>query len=94
MTTQIFGSRIKRREDPQLITGQGNFVDDIRLVGMLNLVLVRSPHGHAEINSIDVSAAKALDGVVAVYTGEELKDLLGSMPVGWVVPDTPTSNGT
>jgi len=88
MTTQFFGSSIKRREDPRLITGQGNYVDDIKLVGTLHLVMVRSPHAHANIRGINTSRAKALEGVVAVFTGEELKDQLGSLPVGWVVPDT------
>ena len=88
MTTAVFGSSIKRREDPRLITGQGNYVDDIKLVGLLHLVLVRSPHAHANIGPIETSRAKALDGVVAVFTGEELKDQLGSLPVGWPVPDT------
>ena len=88
MTAAVFGSSIKRREDPRLITGQGNYVDDIKLVGLLHLVLVRSPHAHANIGPIETSRAKALDGVVAVFTGEELKDQLGSLPVGWPVPDT------
>ena len=87
-TTQVFGSSIKRREDPRLITGQGNYVDDIKLVGLLHMVLVRSPHAHANIKGIDTSGAKAVDGVVAVSTGEELKDQLGSLPVGWPVPGT------
>jgi len=88
MTTQVFGSSIKRREDPRLITGQGNYVDDIKLVGMLSLAIVRSPHAHANIKGIDTSKAEALDGVVAVFTAEHLKDQLGSLPVGWPVPDT------
>ena len=88
MTTALFGSSIKRREDPRMITGQGNYVDDVRLVGMLHLSLVRSPHAHANIKGIDTSKAKALEGVQAVFTGEDLKDQLGSLPVGWPVPDT------
>ena len=87
MTTSISGSRIRRREDPRLITGKGVFVDDIKMVGTLHMTLVRSPHAHAIIKSIDTSKAKALKGVVAVYTGEDLKEQLGSLPVGWVVPD-------
>ena len=83
-----FGASIKRREDPRLITGRGTYVDDIKLVGMLNIVLVRSPYAHANIASIDTSAASAVDGVVAVYTGEDLAEQLGSLPCGWVVPDT------
>lgn len=89
VTTETpFGSSIKRREDPRLITGHGNYVDDIRLVGLTHMVLVRSPHPHANINSIDTTAASAVAGVLAVFTGEDLKDQLGSNPVGWVVPDT------
>ncbi len=88
MTTQVFGSSIKRREDPKLITGRGNYVDDIKIVGMLHMAIVRSPHAHANIRGIDTSAASASEGVVAVFTGEELQDQLGSLPVGWPVPDT------
>ena len=90
MTTvsSALGASVKRREDPRLITGQGTFVDDIKLVGMLHMALVRSPHAHAKINSIDTSGAKEKSGVVAVYTGEDLKEALGSLICGWVVPDT------
>ena len=88
MTTQVFGSSIKRREDPKLITGRGSYVDDIKIVGMLHMAIVRSPHAHADINGINTSAASASGGVVAVFTGEELQEQLGSLPVGWPVPDT------
>ena len=87
-TTFPFGASIKRREDPRLISGLGTYVDDIKMVGMLHLALVRSPYAHAYIVSVDTSAAKAAEGVVAVYTGEELADQLGSLICGWVVPDT------
>ena len=83
-----FGASIKRREDPRLITGRGTYVDDIKMVGMLHIAMVRSPYAHANITSIDTSAASAADGVVAVYTGEGLAEQLGSLPCGWVVPDT------
>ena len=89
MTTQaVLGESIKRREDPRLITGRGTYVDDVRLVGMVNMVLVRSPHAHANIRSVDTSAAESADGVVAVYTGAQLHEELGSLICGWVVPDT------
>ena len=89
MTTEaVLGASIKRREDPKLITGRGTYVDDVRLVGTLNMVLVRSPHAHANITGVDTSAAAAADGVVAVYTGPDLAEQLGSLPCGWVVPDT------
>ena len=57
-------------------------VDDVKLAGMLRMAFVRSPYAHANIKSIDTSQAKALDGVVAVYTGEELTDTLGLVPCG------------
>ncbi len=89
MTTQtVLGESIKRREDPRLITGRGTYVDDVRLVGMVNMVLVRSPHAHANIRGVDTSAAENADGVVAVYTGAQLQEELGSLICGWVVPDT------
>ncbi len=89
MTTQtVLGESIKRREDPRLITGRGAYVDDVRLVGMLNLALARSPHAHARITGVDTSAAMDVEGVEAVYTGADLQEQLGSLICGWVVPDT------
>ena len=82
-----FGASIKRREDPRLITGRGTYVDDIKMGGMLHMALVRSPYAHANITSIDTSAASAADGVVAVLTGEDIGEEIG-LPCGWVVPDT------
>ena len=53
------GTSIKRREDPRLLTGQASYVDDIKLPGMLYMAVLRSPYGHARINSIDISAARS-----------------------------------
>ena len=58
-----FGSSIKRREDPRLITGRGLYTDDVRLVGMLHMEILRSPYAHAKITRLDVSKAKAHPGV-------------------------------
>ena len=88
MTTAAFGSALKRKEDPRLITGQGTYVEDVSLTGMLHIVLVRSPLAHASIKSIDSSEDSKSPGVVAIFTGEDLKEELGSLPCGWVVPDT------
>ena len=60
MATRIFGSGIKRREDPRLITGKSKYTDDMSLPGMLYMAIVRSPHAHARIKSIDTSAAKGM----------------------------------
>jgi 2-furoyl-CoA dehydrogenase large subunit len=63
---------IPRKEDGRLIRGQGKFVDDYKFPGMLHLFLLRSPYGHARINSIDTSEAETAPGVVCVLTGEEI----------------------
>ncbi len=66
--------RMLRKEDPRLIRGKGNFVDDIQLPGMLHLAILRSPYAHAKILGIDVSAAQAHPNVVAVITGADLAE--------------------
>lgn len=72
MATRYFGKRIKRNEDPRLLTGRALFVDDVNLPGMAHIAFVRSPYAHARIKSIDVSAAKDLSGVFAIYTAADL----------------------
>ena len=74
MSTRSFGQRIKRNEDPRLLTGRALFVDDVELPGMLHAAFVRSQHAHGKILSIDTERARAMDGVVAVYTAEDLGD--------------------
>src|SRR6201996_7011901 len=69
------GCSRKRAEDPRFIQGKGNYVDDIKLPGMLYGMMVRSPFAHARILSIDTTKAKAHPGVRAVLTGEDLKPL-------------------
>jgi carbon-monoxide dehydrogenase large subunit len=85
--TRPFGSAVKRREDPRLITGQGRFVDDLQLPGLLYMALLRSPHAHARIASVDAAAARDLPGVAAVYTGQDLVGSVFDLPCGWVLPD-------
>jgi len=72
MATRYFGERIKRNEDPRLLTGQALYVDDVDLPDMLHVAFVRSPYAHARIKSIDVSQALQRQGVVAVYTASDL----------------------
>ncbi len=80
--TTMVGARIQRREDPKLITGHGRFVDDMRLTNMAHMAIVRSPHAHARITSVDVTAALAAPGVVAVYTAKDFHTVLsGGLPV-------------
>jgi aerobic carbon-monoxide dehydrogenase large subunit len=86
MAEKLFGASIKRREDPRLITGRGNFVDDVRIPGTTHAAFVRSPHAHAKIRGIDTAAAKRLKGVLAVYTGKDLSGV-NPLPVGWLIPN-------
>ena len=87
----MVGTPIKRREDPRLITGQATYVDDLRLVGLLHMAVLRSPYGHARINSINIDAAKKHPGVVAVYTAQDLKGAVGNIAVA--VPIGHIANG-
>ena len=66
------GHTVRRIEDPTLVTGQGRYTDDLRREGLAHLVFVRSPHAHARLLSVDATEARALPGVLAVYTGAEL----------------------
>src|SRR3990167_1521371 len=72
MSRALFGVRVKRREDLPLLTGQGSYTDDLKRPGMLHAAVLRSPHAHAKIRSIAVSAARALAGVAAVFTHVDL----------------------
>jgi carbon-monoxide dehydrogenase large subunit len=72
VATRYFGERIKRNEDPRLLTGRALFVDDVNLPAMAHVAFVRSPYAHARIKSINVSAAKELPGVFAIYTAADL----------------------
>ena len=82
MATQYIGESVKRVEDPRLISGEGKYLDDIQLPGMVAAAILRSPYAHARIQRIDTAKAKALPGVVAVYTGEDFKDL-PALPCAW-----------
>ncbi|MFL5860205.1 MAG: xanthine dehydrogenase family protein molybdopterin-binding subunit [Solirubrobacteraceae bacterium] len=87
------GRKLRRKEDPRLITGRASYVDDINLVGQLWAAWVRSSEAHAKIVSIDASAARARKGVHAVYTHADL-DMEAGLPMAWVPPgvevNTPT----
>ncbi|MCC7369243.1 MAG: xanthine dehydrogenase family protein molybdopterin-binding subunit [Chloroflexi bacterium] len=85
-TPRMLGQPIKRREDPRLITGAGQYLDDLSFPGMLHMVAVRSPYGHARVNGIDASEALKLPGVVAVLTARDIEGATtGPMPYefGW-----------
>ena len=88
MTTRMFGSGIRRREDPRLITGRASYTDDITLPGMAYAAILRSPYAHANITSIDPSEAKCQPGVIAVYTGKDIEGHLNPIPCAWLIPDS------
>jgi aerobic carbon-monoxide dehydrogenase large subunit len=96
MTTQTdtqapgaeLGKARLRKEDDRLITGQTNWTDNITLPGLLHIAFLRSPHAHARIISVDVSAARGAPGVIAAYSGADFADEQGSLPCAWpVTPD-------
>src|SRR5258705_9028024 len=80
------GQPLKRREDRRLLLGAGRYVDDIRPRGCGYVVLLRSPHAHARIVTVDVGAALRAPGVITVVTGHEVTHL-GPMPVNRLMPD-------
>ncbi len=84
---KLIGARIRRKEDPRLITGSSTYTDDLKLPGMLSMVLVRSPHAHARITEIDLSEAEGMDGVVAIVTGADLEGTVAGLPVAHNLED-------
>ena len=88
MSASTFGSGIRRREDPRLITGSSSYTDDIVLPGTLHAAMLRSPYAHARINSIDTAAAAGAAGVVAVYTSADTEGEIGPAPCAWLLPDS------
>ncbi|MDP3773854.1 MAG: molybdopterin-dependent oxidoreductase [Gemmatimonadales bacterium] len=83
----LFGSSIKRREDPRLITGQATYTDDVKLPGLTYAAILRSPYAHAKLKKVDTRAAKAAPGVLAVYTGADIKDRVVPVLCAWNVPN-------
>jgi len=77
------GTSVKRREDQRFLTGRGNYTDDFNRPQQTHAYMLRSPHAHAALKRVDVTAAKAAPGVVAIFTGEDMK--VGSIPCGWQI---------
>ncbi|WP_462421542.1 xanthine dehydrogenase family protein molybdopterin-binding subunit [Salinicoccus sp. Marseille-QA3877] len=83
---KMVGQRIKRKEDPKLITGNGLYLDDIKIPGLLHASILRSPYPHANIISVNKDKALEVPGVIAVYTGKDLEGKLNPVPTSWKVP--------
>ena len=86
-SARVFGSGIRRREDPRLLTGTARYTADFVLPGMAHAAILRSPHGHARIRGIETAAAKAAPGVVAVFTGADIEGALQPIPCAWLLPN-------
>jgi len=86
-TTSLMGARMKRVEDPGMITGTAKYIDDLRLPGMAHVAILRSPYAHARIKGIDTAKAEAHPGVVAVYTGKDFEHL-PPLPCAWQATGT------
>ncbi len=80
--SKYIGEAVKRVEDPRLIRGEAQYLDDVKLPGMLTAAILRSPHAHARILSIDTSEAEKVPGVVGVFTGKDFMDL-NPLPCAW-----------
>ncbi len=85
--TRYIGKPMKRKEDPRLIQGLGHYVDDFQLAGMHYVGIVRSPHAHARIRSVDTSKARTAPGVATVLSGEDLRGAIGPIPCAAQLPD-------
>ena len=75
------GAPLRRREDVRFVTGQGQYLDDVRLPNMLHAAILRSPHAHARVRGVDATAALALDGVTAVFTHADMAGLMKPIPM-------------
>lgn len=91
MTTKLFGQRVPRVEDPRLVTGQGRYLDDLGH-DALAVAFVRSPHAHARITDIDVAAALDVEGLVAIYTYEDLDGRMAE-PLPLLIPHPTLTQG-
>ena len=85
---RYMGGGLPRKEDPNLVTGKANWTDNIKIPGMVHLAMLRSPFARAKVTHLDVSGALEQPGVVAAFTGEDLKELWpGGVPCGAVVTE-------
>jgi carbon-monoxide dehydrogenase large subunit len=88
MNAPLIGARVQRKEDYRFLTGTGQYTDDVALPNQSHAVFVRSPHAHATIRKVDAQKAKSAQGVLAVYTGEDLAAAkVGGLPCGWLITD-------
>ncbi len=82
------GESLRRKEDYRFLTGAGNYTDDINQANQTYCVFVRSPHAHANIKGINLTKAKAMPGVVEIFTGKDIDGKMGGLPCGWLITST------
>ncbi len=82
MTTRVIGERVVRKEDPALLSGTGQFLDDVEPAGCLHAAVVRAEHANARVTGIDTGVAEGMPGLIAVYTHAELGELDKPLPLG------------
>jgi carbon-monoxide dehydrogenase large subunit len=87
---KLVGARVKRVEDPRLITGHGRYVDDVRLPGTLHAAFIRSPHAHARLVKVDTRPALERDGVVAALTGADVQGKIKPLRVELSIAGLPS----
>src|SRR2546425_2601785 len=88
ITEPYIGKEVLRKEDPELLTGQAKYTDDLTLPGMLWMHVVRSPLAHARINGVDLSRARSMPGVIATFSGQDLAaDWAGPLLMAWPVTE-------
>ena len=81
MTQTYIGASVTRREDVRFLTGKATYVDDVELPHMLHAAILRSPHAHARVLSIDPAAALEIPGVVAVFTFQDIVNTVEPRPI-------------
>ncbi|MDB5880328.1 MAG: carbon monoxide dehydrogenase [Ramlibacter sp.] len=84
-TLPHIGEALKRKEDYRFLTGAGQYTDDVNLANQAHAVFVRSPHAHANLNSVDTSAALQMPGVIGIITGKDIEGKMGGLPCGWLI---------
>ena len=87
-STPYVGQSLRRREDIKFVTGNGRYVDDIKFPGVLYVEILRSPHAHALITGVDLSATRVAAGVRLALSGADLVGKIGNIRPNWVVPGT------
>ena len=87
-TIKYMGQPLRRREDFKFITGKGHYTDDMKSPGMLHMAVLRSPHAHAIIKHVDLSAAQSAPGVHLALSGADFVGKIGSIEPNWVIPGT------